>query len=34
MSGDESGGLATVRGDVGGVALMFSVGGGMLITSA
>nr|QBY36211.1 NADH dehydrogenase subunit 6 [Micropterus floridanus]BAP40477.1 NADH dehydrogenase subunit 6 [Micropterus salmoides] len=34
MSVDEFGGFLVVRGDVGGVALMYSVGGGMLVISA
>nr|YP_007475508.1 NADH dehydrogenase subunit 6 [Lepomis cyanellus]AGE35251.1 NADH dehydrogenase subunit 6 [Lepomis cyanellus]AJW75245.1 NADH dehydrogenase subunit 6 [Lepomis cyanellus]QPF96810.1 NADH dehydrogenase subunit 6 [Lepomis cyanellus]UXB58430.1 NADH dehydrogenase subunit 6 [Lepomis cyanellus] len=31
---DELGGFFVVRGDVGGVALMYSLGGGMLVISA
>nr|YP_010955565.1 NADH dehydrogenase subunit 6 [Thamnaconus multilineatus]WMY18654.1 NADH dehydrogenase subunit 6 [Thamnaconus multilineatus] len=34
VSVDELGAFATVRGDISGVALMFSVGGGLLVISA
>lgn len=34
MPGDELGEFSVFRGDIGGVALMYSVGGGMLVISA
>lgn len=34
VSVDELGAFATVRGDISGVALMFSAGGGLLVISA
>lgn len=34
MTADELGDFLMVRGDVGGVALMYSLGGGMLVISA
>lgn len=34
MPGDELEGLSMFRGDMGGVALMYSVGGGILIVGA
>nr|YP_009355440.1 NADH dehydrogenase subunit 6 [Epigonus denticulatus]BAX03680.1 NADH dehydrogenase subunit 6 [Epigonus denticulatus]BBU25928.1 NADH dehydrogenase subunit 6 [Epigonus denticulatus] len=34
MSADELGEFSVLRGDTGGVALMYSLGGGMLVTSA
>lgn len=34
MSVDEFGGFLVVRGDVGGVALIYSAGGGILVISA
>lgn len=34
VSVDDTGAFATVRGDISGVALMFSAGGGLLIVSA
>nr|AIT59277.1 NADH dehydrogenase subunit 6 [Mugil cephalus] len=30
-TGEESGGMVMIRGDIGGVALLYSMGGGMLI---
>lgn len=34
MPADDLGEISVLRGDVGGVALMYSLGGGMLVISA